>query len=276
MKSKRWNLKKEPLFNKFVNIVGPQGVGKTSCASTVFVLDFKYHAKTRTQVANDFINKINENRVKKIPLIKTHLYFSNQDIILDKRRNIHTHLVSLADLSIPDKEKLNYFPKGSIFFVAEADSEADSRDWRKLARGLIEFAKRFRHMNYTVIVDMQIVENFDKKLRQLLTNIWFVYQSGTKRKWLFWKKQQWYFYDLENQLNDFVKQLAQIGVNIKLDVLKKRTLIFKPEIFTRYDSFSSSPHFLNGLVQYVFREHVVMDYSEKSVKEYCEKNPLAV
>lgn len=275
MLKEKMNLKKKPLFNKYINIVGPQGVGKTSCASTVFVLDYKYHAKLRTNVANNFIEQINQNRIKKIPLIRTHLYFSNQDIILDKRRNIHTHLVHLQELSFPDKELLNYFPKGSIFFIAEADSEADSRDWRKLARGLIEFAKRFRHMNYTVLTDMQITENFDKKLRQLLTNIWYIYNSSTKRKWLFWKKQQWHFYDLENQLNDFVKQLAQVGVNIKLDVLTNRTLIFKPEIFTRYDSFSSSPYFLNGLEEYIFKEHVVMDYSERAVKEYCEKNPIA-
>lgn len=275
MQKEKWNIKKQPLLNKFVNIVGPQGVGKTSCASTVFVLDYKYHAKTRTSIANDFIKLINRNRQKKIPFIRTHLYFSNQDIILDKKRNIHTHLVHLEDLSLPDKEKLNYFPKGSIFFIAEADSEADSRDWRKLARGLIEFSKRFRHMNYTVIVDMQITENFDKKLRQLLTNIWYVYFSGEKRKWFFFKRQKWYFYDLQNQLNDFVKQLASIGVNIKLDVILKRTLEFKPEIFTRYNSFSSDVYFLDGLEKYIFREHTKMDYSEKAVKEYVENNPLA-
>lgn len=276
MKNEKWNIKKEPLFNKFVDVIGPQGVGKTSCGATVFVLDYKYHRKTRTKLANDYLKEINKKRVKPVPLIHTHLYFSNQDIILDKKRDIHTHLVTLKDLSIPDKQKLNYFPKGSIFFVAEADSEADSRDWRNLAKGLIEFAKRYRHMNYTVIVDMQLSDNLDKKLRGLLTNIWFMYHSGTKRKWLFWKKQKWWFYDLQNQLNDFVKTLANVGVNIKLDVLTKRTLEYKPEIFDRYNSFSSDVYFLDGLVEYVFKEHPKMDYSEKSIKEYVEQNPLAV
>lgn len=276
MKCNVWKIKKEPLLNKFVDIVGPQGVGKTSCASTVFVLDYKYHAKTRTKIANDFIKLINVNRVNKIPYIKTHLYFSNQDIILDKKRNIHTHLVHLEDLSIPDKEKLNYYPKGSIFFIAEADSEADSRNWRKLARGLIEFAKRFRHMQYTVIVDMQISGNFDKKLRELLTDIWFVYFSGTVRFFIFWKRQKWWFYALQNQLNDFVKELASIGVNIKLDVIQKRTLVFKPEIFTRYNSFSSDVYFLKDLKEYIFKEHIKMDYSEKAVNDFIDNNPLAV
>lgn len=275
MKKKSWNIKKEPVFNKYIDIVGPQGIGKTSCASTVFVLDYKYHRKKRTRIANESINEINENRKKKIPNIETHLYFSNQDIILDKKRDIHTHLVHLEDLSLPDEKLLNYFPKGSIFFIAEADSEADSRAWRKLTRGLVEFAKRYRHMQYTVLVDMQLSGNFDKKLRELLTNIWFVYKSGGYRKFFFWKKQKWHFYDLQNQLNDFVKQLASIGVNIKLDVLQKRILKFKPEIFSRYNSFSSDVYFLEDLVEYKFKEHVKMDYSEKAVKEYIEKNPLA-
>ena len=276
MKKEKWNIKKEPLFNKFVDVIGPQGVGKTSCGATVFVLDYKYHAKTRTKIANDSIKFVNQNRVNKIPLIRTHLYFSNIEIVLDKKRNIKTHLVHLEDLSIPDKEKLNYFPKGSIFFVSEADSEADSRDWRKLARGLIEFAKRYRHMQYTVIVDMQLSENFDKKLRNLLTNIWFMYFSKPKRKWLFWKIQKWWFYDLQNQLNEFAKTLASVGVNAKLDVLKKRTLEYKPEIFERYNSFASDVYFFEDLIEYVFKEHPQMDYSEKAVKEYVEKNPLAV
>lgn len=275
MQKKKWNIKKEPLFNKFVDIVGPQGVGKTSCATTVFLLDYKYHRKLRTKIANVFISEINQNRVHKIPLIKTHLYFSNVDILLDKKRDIHTHLVHLEDLSIPDKEKLNYFPKGSIFFIQEADSEADSRDWRKLSRGLIEFAKRFRHMNYTIICDMQLKGNFDKKLRDLFTNIWFVYNSGTKRKFIFWKKQKWYFYDLQNQLNDFVKELASIGVNIKLDIIQKRELSFTPEVFNRYDSFSSSPYFLKDLVEYKFKEHTKMDYSEKAIDDFIKSNPLS-
>ncbi len=276
MLKEKLNLKKEPLFNKFINVIGPQGVGKTSCGATIFVLDFKYHAKTRSKVANDFIEEINQNREKKISKIRTHLYFSNVKILLDKKRGIYTHSVNLSDLSIPDKEKLNYFPKGSIFFVQEADSEADSRNWRKLARGLIEFAKRYRHMNYTVIVDMQVNENMDKKLRQLFTNIWFMYHSGTKRKWLFWKQQKWYFYDLENQLNEFAKTLSSIGVNVKLDVVKKRVLVFKPEIFKRYNSFSSDVYFLDGLVEYIFKEFPEMDYSEKAISEYVQQHPIIV
>lgn len=269
-----WKIKKEPLFNKFVNIIGPQGVGKTSCGATVFVLDFKYCSKIRTKLANDFIEEINVNRERKIPKIRTHLYFSNVKILLDKKRGIYTHSVNLSDLSIPDKEKLNYFPKGSIFFIQEADSEADSRDWRNLARGLIEFAKRYRHMNYTVIVDMQVNENMDKKLRQLFTNIWFMYYSGTKRKWFFCKQQKWYFYDLQNQLNEFAKTLASIGVNVKLDVVRKRVLEFKPEIFKRYNSFSSDVYFLDGLVEYIFKEFPEMTYSEKAVSEYVKQHPI--
>ena len=274
MLKKKWNIKKEPLFNKYVNVVGPQGVGKTSCGATVFILDYKYHRKLRTKLANDFIEKINQNRICKIPKIRTHLYFSNVKILLDKKRNIYTHLVHLEDLSLPDEKLLNYFPKGSIFFIQEADSEADSRDWRKLARGLIEFSKRFRHMNYTVIIDMQINENFDKKLRQLLTNIWFMYYSAPKRYFIFWKRQKWYFYDLQNQLNDFVKNLASIGVNFKLNVVEKRVLVFKPEVFERFNSFSSDVYFLEGLKEYKFKEHGVMDYSEKAVEEYIKNNPI--
>ncbi len=274
MQTKKWKIKKEPLFNKYIDIIGPQGVGKTSCGVSVLILDYKYHSKLRTKIANNFLSLINANRVKKIRPIKTHLYFSNVDVILDKKRNIHTHLVHLEDLSLPDKQKLNYFPKGSIFFVQEADSEADSRDWRSLARGLIEFSKRYRHMQYTVLIDMQLSENLDKKLRDLLTNIWFMYYSTTKRKFIFWKKQKWWFYDLKNQLNDFIKTLAQIGVNIKLDVLTKRTLEFRPEVFNRYNSFSSDVYFIDGLEEYVFKEHTYMDYSEKAVKEYIENNPL--
>ena len=268
------NLKKEPLMNKFINVIGPQGIGKTSCGATIFVLDFKYHAKKRTKIANDCIEYINKNRKKKIKRISTHLYFSNVKILLDKKRGVYTHSVNFSDLSIPDKEKLNYFPKGSIFFVQEADSEADSRDWRNLARGLIEFAKRYRHMNYTVIVDMQVNENVDKKLRHLFTNIWFMYHSGTKRKWIFWKQQKWYFYDLQNQLNEFAKTLASIGVNVKFNVVLERVLKFKPEIFNRYNSFSSDVYFLDGLEEYVFKEFPEMDYSEKAIADYVKQHPI--
>lgn len=276
MKTTNWKIKKNPLSNRFVAVIGPQGVGKTSCGTAILTQDFKYHGKERTKIANNYIKEINQNRVKKISFLNTHLYFSNFDIVLNKKHDIHTHLVHLNDLSIPDKQKLNYFPRGAVFFIQEADSEADSRDWRKLAKGLIEFAKRFRHMNYTVILDMQLSGNLDKKLRDLLTDIFFMYKCETKRKWLFKKIQLWRFYSVQNQLNEFVKQLASIGVDIKIPVLEKMKLEDKPSVFSRYDSFSSSPYFLNGLVEYVFKEHPKMDYSEQSIEKFCEENRLAV
>ena len=131
------------------------------------------------------------------------LYFSNNKIILDKRRGIETWEVDLPRLGLPNDDfEVQYLPRGSAVFIQEADILAFCRDWETLNNYLVNLIKFVRHNLITLFFDMQVGGALDKALRRLLVGMYYVVKSGVSRFFIFWKRQKWKFLYIRNQLNN--------------------------------------------------------------------------
>ena len=205
------------------------------------------------------------------------LYFSNNKIILDKRRGIETWEVDLQRLGLPNDDfEVQYLPRGSAVFIQEADILAFCRDWESLNNYLINLIKFVRHNLITLIFDMQVGGALDKALRRLLVGMYYVVKSGVSRFLIFWKRQKWKFLYIRNQLNAVVKELSTVGVNIKIKVAEWGRFRVWGDVFDRYNSFSGEPYFLYGIekVGYVYKRHIDDNLSVEGIKGYCKAHPL--
>lgn len=269
-------LKHTPLPAGFYAICGEQGAGKTSLASALFCVDYKRHRKERKAMALNLANRYYAANGVKLRIDDT-LYFSNNKIILDKRRGVETWEIDLQRLGLPNGDyQVQYLPRGSCVFIQEADVLAFCRDWESLSNYLINLIKFVRHNLITLIFDMQVGGALDKALRRLLMGMYYVVESGVTRFLIFWRRQTWKFLYVRNQLNAVVKELSALGEKIKVKVAEWGKFRIWGDIFDRYDSFSGEPYFLDGIekVGYEYRSHVDGDLSIAGIKAYCAAHPL--
>ena len=269
-------LKNAPLPAGFYAIAGEQGAGKTSLAAALFTVDYRRHRKKRKEMAQDLADRFYRDSKIKLKIEDT-LYFSNTKMILDKRRGVETWEVDLQRLGLPNDDfSVQYLPRGSCVFIQEADVLAFCRDWETLNNYLVDLIKYCRHLKLTIIFDMQVGGAVDKALRRLLMGIYYVVNSGVSRFLFFWKRQQWKFLYIRNQLNAVVKELSSLGVNLRIKVAEWGRFRIWGDIFDRYNSFSGEPYFLYGIekVGYEYRRHKDGDLSVEGIKEYLKAHPL--
>lgn len=269
-------LKSSPFPTGFYSICGKQGAGKTSLAVGIMREDYKRWCKWRYQRAVEVSQKY--YRCNGIRLnIDPCLYFSNTPILLDKRRGIYTHEIDLKRLGLPNPDyEVQYLPRGAVVFIQEADIFAYCRDWNNLSEYLRNLIKYVRHNSLTIIFDMQVGGALDKALRDLLCGQFYVVESGVKRFWLFWKRQQWKFIYSDPQLNTTVKELSKLGVHIKVSVVDWGKFRVCGNVFDCYNSFSGLPYFLNGIekIGYKYNKHSDGDLSLDGIKQYCSQHPF--
>lgn len=269
-------VKNAPLKSGFFMLCGPQGVGKTSLATGLLRADYKRWAKWRAEQGNDLANRFYAESGVDLE-ISDRLYFTNTDIILDRRRNLHTHYIELHKLGLPNDDfEVQFLPRGSVVFIQEADVLALNRDWESLNFYLVNLLKYVRHNLITIIFDCQVGGKLDKALRQLCEGIFYITESGVKRFLLFWKCQKWKFVYVQNQLNAFIKELSSLGVKIKIKVAEwGRFRTFRP-VFDCYNSFSGEPYYLYKIEEYGYKylPHAEGDYSIEGIKRYVEMHPL--
>lgn len=269
-------LKNQPLPCGFYSICGEQGAGKTSLATALFKEDYRRHRKTRKDLALNLAERyyrLNGIRLK----ISDTLYFSNNRIILDKRKGVETWEVDLQRLGLPnDDYQVQYLPRGSAVFIQEADVLAFCRDWQSLNNYLINLIKYVRHNLLTIFFDMQVGGALDKALRRLLVGMYYVTESGIRRFLFFWKCQVWRFIYIRNQLNEVVKELASIGANIKINVAERGKFRIFGNVFDCYNSFSGEAYFLYGIEKYgyEYRPHSDGDLTIEGINAYCVTHPL--
>lgn len=270
------DLKKAPLQSGFYSICGCQGAGKTSLAVGLLRTDYrrwrKWRAAQGKALAKDY-EKLNGIKLD----VSDNLYFSNIPILLDRRRGIYTHFTDLQFLGLPnDLYEVQYFPRGSVVFVQEADVLAYARNWQDLSEYLRDLIKYVRHNLMTIIFDLQVGGDLDKALRNLTCGTFYILNSGIQRFLLFWKRQCWKFFYVRPQLNAFVKELSQLGVKANIPVGEWGKFHVRGNVFDCYDSFSGQSYFLKGIekVGYVYKEHAKTDLSVKSINEYCKQHPL--
>ena len=269
-------LKKAPFPTGFFSICGAQGAGKTSCAVAILRTDYKYWRKWRYQQGKAAADEYYvQNRIKLD--VSENLYFSNTPILLDKRRGIYTHEIDIQRLGLPNDDfEVQYLPCGSVVFIQEADILAYCRDWATLNEYLRNLIKYVRHNLLTIIFDMQYGGDLDKALRNLIVGLFYMVESGIKRHWLFWKKQEWRFLYERSQLNNAVKELSQLGVKFKIPVVEWGKFRIRGNDFDCYDSYSGRRYFFYRIdkIGYDYREHVRGGMSVKDINAFVKQHPL--
>ncbi len=275
------NLKKDlkniPLPSGVFAICGSQGVGKTSFAAALLRSDYKRWRKWRTEQGQALANLYYQSNGIRLN-VSEHLYFSSTEICLDRRRGIYTHDIDIQRLGLPnEKYSVQYLPRGSVVFIQEADILLFCRDYKSLNGFLINLLKFVRHNLITLIFDCQAFDALDAAVRRLIVGIYYITDSYNKRFFLFWKPRTWRFIYIRNQLNDVVKELAQIGVKINVSVAEGgRFRLFGDNVFNCFDSYSGVRYFLAGIenVGYEYRRTSRGDYSVDGINEFVAQHPL--
>ena len=269
-------IRKEPLPSGVYVVRGPQGVGKTSFCTAMLCADYKKWTKWRTEQGKSLAaSYYQDNRIKLN--ISDRLYFSNIKILLNKRKRLYTHYVDVQRLGLPNPDfKVQYLPRGSVVYIQEADVLLFCRDYQSLNSYLINLLKYVRHNLLTVLFDCQVDSALDKAVRRLTVGIYHIEKSYDGRFFLFWKVRRWRFLYIQNQLNDVVKELATVGIKIKLSVVERGKFRVFGNIFERYNSFSGVPYFLHGIekVGYEYLEYPNESFRIDDINAFCDFHPL--
>ena len=266
----------EPLPSGVFVVRGQQGVGKTSFCAALLKADFRRWTKWRSQQAKELADKYAAKNKVKLE-ISRRLYFTNIKILLDKKRKLYTHYVDVQRLGLPNPDfEVQYLPRGSVVYIQEADVLLFCRDYQSLNVYLINLLKYVRHNLLTVIFDCQVDSALDAAVRRLTVGIYHIEESKDARFFFFWKIRKWKFIYIHNQLNEVVKELASVGVKIKVSVVKRGRFFCFGNIFDHYNSFSGVPYFLHGIekVGYKYLPHPVESLSINDINKFVEVHPL--
>jgi len=270
------NLKEAPLPSGVYVVRGPQGVGKTSFCTALLSADYKKWRKWRTAQGQALADSyFRDNKIKL--RVSDRLYFSNIKILLDKRRQLYTHYIDVQRLGLPNPDfKVQYLPRGSVVYIQEADLLLFCRDYKTLNAYLINLLKFVRHNLLTVIFDCQVDSAIDIAVRRLTVGVYHIESSYDGRFFLFWKVRRWKFIYIQNQLNDVVKELATIGVKIKLSVVERGRFRCFGNVFERYNSFSGVPYFLYGIEKegYTYMPYPKETFKTDDIEAFYNAHPL--
>ena len=275
---------KERLPVGLIAMIGCQGVGKTSNAIAMLSNDYKYHGKERYEECLEFITGLNKGGFNlHLPRNRV-LYYSSEDSFLDVKNGIKTWFVDPVKFKLPsgnEKDFVQYVPRGSVVFLPEFDNIIGCRDWKTMSPYLIALAKYARHFGLTIIIDFQVWLQLDASWRRLMMFTNFIYESyWTSRFFWFKKRRCWKSIWIDNQLNNFCKDLRSTGMSAKIvDKMLKSSITeheyyFKGDIFKNYNSFSGAPYFLRGISDYEYIPHKSVVLTPNGVEEYCKQHPL--
>lgn len=268
--------RKEPLPSGFFVVSGEQGVGKTSFCTALLYSDYKKWSKWRTEEGKALANEYYQDNKIKLS-VSDRLYFSSVKILLNKRKRLYTHYVDVQRLGLPNPDfKVQYLPRGSVVYIQEADILLFCRDFQELNAYLINLLKYVRHNLLTIIFDCQAFGALDKAVRRLAVGIYYMEKSYDSRFFIFWKQRKWKFYYIRNQLNEVVKELATVGIKIKVNVVERGRFRALGNVFERYNSFSGVRYFLHGIekVGYEYRDYPSETYTVEDINEFVTAHPL--
>lgn len=275
---------KERLPVGLIALIGRQGVGKSSCGHAMLANDYKYHGQERFNECNDYVKTLNKEGYN-LHLAKNKvIYFCSDESFLDCKKGIKTWYIDPAKFKLPSGEEddyVQYVPRGSVVFLPEFDNVVGCRDWKTMSPYLIALAKYARHFDLTIIIDFQVWLQLDASWRRLMMYTNFIYESYFSSRFLWFKKRRcWHSVWVDNQLNNFIKDLRSMSApNGLLDKLQKQTITmkdyyFKGNIFNLYDSFSGASFFLRGIKDYEFIPHERIILSPSGVEAYCKRHPI--
>lgn len=275
---------KERLPVGLIALIGCQGVGKSSCGHAMLANDYKYHGQERYEECTDYIRTLNKNGFN-LHLAKNKvMYFCSDRSLLNKKKNIETWYIDPAKFKLPSSNEdkfVQYVPRGSVIFLPEFDNVVGCRDWRSMSPYLVALAKYARHFDLTIVIDFQVWLQLDASWRRLMMFTNFIYESYWCNKFLWFKKRRcWRSIWIDNQLNNFCKDLRSTGIASKFvdklltSSITEHEYYFKDNIFEYYDSFSGSAFFIRGIKDYEFIPHEKNILSPDGVEKYCKMHPI--
>ncbi len=264
--------RKNMLGVEIICVEGPQGVGKTSFVFSIMSKDYKYHHKTRTRNAEEFTQMLNKKYGYNLSIKNRHLYYSNIPGFLDKQLSVKTWNCDFSKFALPnDNFEVDYFPPYSVIFFTEIDVQAFCRNWHNFSDYYIFLFKYFRHMHYTIIMDLQVFGKLENTLRDLSTKRISMYDSYDFKGILGRKKGRAYnFINVNPQLLEFSRNLRKIEGQLSIGGCDKMRFKYKGNIFKQYNSFSGVPYFLYKIKEWHFQEHELEDLSVAGIEKYCK------
>ncbi len=261
-------------------VVGPQGVGKTSFCMALLCLDYMYHGAERLQKAQkeiDLYNSQNPGANVKVPACayrtRTKLWLPNN------KPTYHTDIYQFG-LPSPDFPEIQHFPKSTVIYCDEIDSALDNRAWTRLGdykQQIFDGLKYIRHLDLAFLYDVQRFEKLDVNVRRLTTHLIYILGKKdyyTDRGELI--RTEWDFVLVERQQADNAALLKELGVDISAYITapSRCKLVYKGNIYARYNSYACKPLWYRGLKQYEIERHPESDYKQESIEQFCQQNRL--
>jgi len=275
--------KKNMLPVEFILFKAQQGWGKTSAATAMLRLDYKYHAQKRTAAAQRYYDGLNRLGHNIKSLDGNHIYYSSTPILLNKKDQIYTHDIDFLKLTLPDTSDPNvaarYYPKGSVFFITEADTSGHCHNWKKLSKFALFLYKFFRQNNYTIIFDLQDSTGLIGRIFNFVTLELILLEKTklVKRFFLFKKLRMWHWVAVSPQLIKSVAELKRLGVNLRVKVAEGQKFYYRGyDIFKCFNTNYAEAYFLDGLTEFTFEEYPKFMYTPSGISQYVKSHPLVL
>ncbi|MCM1306491.1 MAG: hypothetical protein NC037_01070 [Bacteroides sp.] len=269
-------------------ICGRQRAGKGSLSCAIMDTDATYHADERQALAQEKVDKINEQDDYGLELPE-HLYYSKNKMYLTENY-LETYHADVLDVALPETENDAHFPPYAMVCLEEMDAVLNARTWKDGARqkaNVIDAYKWGGHHHMTIIGDVQVFGRLDAAVRALATDVFYIlrrkdyYSDDEPRKWWQFARREenhvirtvWDFLWISNQLHQESQALSQFGDFIKQEsYIKKCRCIYNGNIYDRYNSYSGEPYWYKNIKSFSCAPHPDDSLSREAVDDYCKRN----
>lgn len=264
----------------FYVLCGAQGAGKTSLATAIMITDFEYHASERFESACKEVDELNRiDNTYDLHYPKS-TYYSREPIALqgDINNGYYTQKLDISEFGLPsDTWHPKYLPKSSFVFFPELDIDLSCREWTKIPPEIMQAIKYVRHIDLTILADMQVFDRLEKGSRLLATDIFYVLRKNDKyKKYHWWSKHKylsattWHFLWIKPQILEQARALKNYGVSIPVEnYFKNMKFIFNGNIHEKYDSYSGAAHWRLNISDFDSVSNQPCDMRRSSILSYC-------
>lgn len=274
-------------------ICGRQRSGKGSLGCAIMDVDATYHGGERYQLAQEFVDGLNDDYGYDLKLPE-HLYYSKNKMYLTPDY-AETHHVDVLDVALPETAEDMHFPPYAMFSLEELDGVMNARTWKSAPEkkaNVIDGYKWGGHQNLTIMGDAQSFGRLDIAIRSLATDIFYIinrkdfYSDDIPHRWWEFRKRrepnhvvktEWEFLWIKNQLYQEAVALSQYGDFINRDdCIKKCKFVYDGNIYERYNSKSGQAYWYKNIKNFACATHPADSLSPEAVDDYCLRNARRV
>lgn len=272
-------------------ICGRQRAGKTALGCAIMDTDATYHMAERMQLAQQFVNNMNEleqDDPYDLKLPDT-IYYSKNNMYLTPDY-IDTNHVDVLQVALPETADDAHFPPLSLIHLEEIDAVLNGRTWKDGAQkkaNVVDGYKWLGHNDMTVIGDAQVFGRLDAAVRALTTDIFYIlrrkdYTLGDEPHhwWQFSHRNddkivrtEWDFIWIKNQMHQEANIINQYGNFIKNDkFVRKCKFVYEGNIYERYNPKSGQAYWYKNIRNFHSAPHPSTSLTRTAVDDYCARN----